>query len=98
MKYDSSLNLECPHCEGQCQFVVAVEPVLCKIDNYYHSSFGCTHCSGIIMIRFNYQRTSIIDYVPVVSKWESKIDSNLINDEDVKKDFLEAIKCFNSQV
>jgi hypothetical protein len=55
------------------------------------------------MVRFNQHPGSannqtpyeLIDYSPIAAIWKSKINLNLISDQNVKNDFIEAINCHN---
>jgi hypothetical protein len=102
MKYEKSLNLECPHCKSNCQFIENGGISTCTSDRTHHSSYICTHCGGKIMIRFSQNPHmggqnphELIDYYPIPSIWKSRINLNLITDENVKNDFIEAANCFN---
>lgn len=99
MKYSKSLNLKCPHCSNYCQCVEKEGGYsFCNIDKTWHDSFICTHCSGQLIVRFsrlNRDPYELIDYFPITSSWEPKINFKLITDENVRKDFIESIKCFN---
>jgi len=54
------------------------------------------------MVRFNQNQFSsqpapdeMMDYHPIVPKWKSRIKFTLITDGNVRRDFIEAINCFN---
>ncbi|MFA5789276.1 MAG: DUF4145 domain-containing protein [Candidatus Gracilibacteria bacterium] len=101
MRYAESLNLECSHCHSNCQFVKSSDVHLCKADGRDHVTFVCTHCRGQIVIRFthnDYRNTpdELVDYSPIAFTWKPKTNLKLIIDGDVRKDFLEAIGCFNN--
>ena len=100
MNYKKSFNLECPHCLSNCQFIEDGNSYKCREDGCFHTSYVCTSCNGKIVIRFEDkgglgQYSSLIDYFPIAFKWKPKISLDLISDKNVKKDFLESIKCFN---
>lgn len=99
MKYAGSLNLECPHCVSNCQFIEDGKNHICSVDKAYHFSYFCTSCGGKIMARFyaGYNNPDdLIDYSPVAFTWKQKTKLSLISDENVRKDFKEAIQCYNN--
>ena len=102
MKYANSLSLECSHCKTNCQFVENGDVSVCTPDRTYHFSYICTHCGGKIMARFSQNPNTnskspyeLINYYPIPSIWKSRINLNLITDENVRNDFIEATGCFN---
>src|SRR3989338_6768075 len=101
MQYAGSLNLECPHCSSNCQFIEDGKSRVCSVDRAYHFSYFCTHCGGKITARFFVNQYTnkpddLMDYSPVAFRCKPKTKLSLISDENVRKDFKEAIQCYNN--
>ena len=100
MKYSNTLSLECPHCKTRCQFlVIAKSNSECTSDGLVHNAYICTHCSGIIVAQWS----DLIDapplymsgYYPVAGGWKPRVNLSLIDNDEVREDFKEAIDCYN---
>lgn len=42
------------------------------------------------------QQTALVSYFPVIGSWQPKVNVNLITNPQVKKDFQEAVRCYNN--
>lgn len=107
-KYSSTLSLHCPHCNSQCQFMDTNSTVnkntVCIEDDKVHLYYTCSNCKGGILTFWDYDRVypnnkeyNILErYTPKVAEYNQKINLKLINNENVKNDFIEARECYNN--
>ncbi len=108
MEYSATLSLECPHCDTRCQFTeIPNSHEYCRHDRFHHHiAFVCTNCNGLIVTRwysinnikiFRSTRNNLrMLYHPPGGGWRPRVNLSCIESEEVKEDFLEAIKCYNS--
>ena len=101
MEYAPTISLDCPYCETKCQFQeIPKSKSLCKSDDLkHHNPYVCTNCGGLIITRWHYQLEQgypiFMNYSPAPGVWKPKVNISYIENENVKEDFLEAIKCYN---
>ncbi len=96
--YSKSLSLDCPHCLTKTQFLQMTEKQLCKEDNQYHLAYTCTYCRGGIIAIFSRnidKPFQLQKYYPQQNEWRPKVNLLSITNDNVKKDFQEAINCYN---
>lgn len=107
MNYSPTISLDCPHCQSICQFThVARNDSKCKKDNLYHVFYQCTNCNGKIISKWQddngYGQISeyctLYNYYPNIDSYKPKIDLDVITNIEVKKDFIEAISCYNNDL
>ena len=102
MKYSDTISLECPHCQSKCQFREENQShVECKADELMHSSYYCTHCKGKVITRWIIYDSRVYgfnSYIPSATGYKPRIDLNTITNKQVKKDFKEAISCYNNDL
>jgi hypothetical protein len=110
MKFNKSISLKCPHCNTTTQFYWVKEShKLCRGDNFHYISYVCTHCEGVILTKWFTQMNineinfesgsytaSLKIYYPIIGDWEPRIKFFMIIDENVRRDFEEAIGCYNN--
>lgn len=107
-KYSPTLSLYCPHCNSQCQFVDANSTnnnnTICIEDDKVHLYYICSNCKGGILTFWDYNKgnpyskgANILErYIPKVAEYNQKIDLKLIDNGNVKNDFVEAVACYNN--
>ncbi len=98
MNYSRRLSLQCPYCNTKTQFNEHGNFVLCNHTGEYHQSFLCTYCGGLVLTHwsgFNNKPYKLKRYYKVVGDYEPQIDLQKIQNELVRKDFQEAIDCYN---
>lgn len=105
MGLPNTLSLECPYCNTKCQFEPVGKAYSCKVQKIsdreliVHRSYRCTHCEGNVVTGWlydSYNSTSkFIKYYPSVGEWKPKVKLTCITNNEVKEDFVEAIKCYN---
>lgn len=111
MQYSQTISLLCSHCKKQCQLVKHWEISICEADGLFHISYHCTFCNWLILTKWDYwvsqndikyftetyrHTTRLLSYFPVVGSWQPKVNLNHIINQQVKKDFQEAISCYNN--
>ncbi len=102
MKYSDTISLDCPHCQSKCQFIIENQAYsTCKSDGLIHSSYACTNCLGKVVTKWGRAKdetTILYSCIPLSVKYKPRIDLNTITNEQVKKDFQEAISCYNNDL
>ena len=110
MQYSETVSLDCPHCETKCQFLqIDRSHNFCTENKLYHIAYVCTNCRGLITTKWHCDSesphafqtddlfgTSLHSYSPPVGDWQPRVDLSLIVNEEVRKDFQEAIGCYNN--
>ena len=111
MQYSKSISLKCPHCKSICQFTTNDHISYCKQDNLFHVFYVCSNCGWLVLVKFNYDwsnptridafktntvYTSMNSYYPIIWTWDPKTKIEYITNSDVKKDYEEAINCYNN--
>lgn len=104
MNYSSTISLDCPHCQSICQFTCESQNTSqCKNDNLYHMFYQCSNCDGKIISRWRDNgyghistNSTLYNYYPNIGSYKPKINLNVITNIEVKKDFIEAISCYNN--
>ena len=85
------MNLDCPYCNSKTQFGV-LKRQNCSVDGLRHEACYCTECQGIIV---GMRGNGMFKCHPPVGDWKPRVDLSLIVNDAVKKDFKEAIDCYN---
>lgn len=108
MNYSSTISLNCPHCQSICQFTHVGQNnrnSKCKNDNLHHMFYQCTNCNGKIISRWRdngygqmSEHYTLYNYYPNIDSYKPGIDLNIITNIEVKKDFIEAISCYNNDL
>ena len=104
-KLPESLPLECPHCNTKCQFKPIGQAYPCKVkqlsdrEQIFHRAYRCTNCEGNVVTEWKYnsyynEYWSLI-YHPSAGEWKPKVNLACITNNEVREDFVEAIKCYN---
>ena len=97
MKYSDTLSLKCPYCITKCQFLVIAESCrYCTSDNTPQAAHICTNCHGIVVTKWNTDRSRLITYYPIVGDWKPQIKLSVIGNNEIREDFEEAINCYNN--
>ena len=101
MEHKNKLSLDCPYCKTKTQFNEYGGIRLCKSEDIHHQPFLCTNCDGIIMTKWNWDRYkqnigNLNKYYEVVGDFKAQVDLQKIKSEFVRKDFKEAIGCYNN--
>lgn len=104
--YSKTISLFCPHCNSQCQFIeIDHTTTKCTENNRANIYYICSNCGGGILTYwiidrgygFNEKNHFILEgYLPKITEYTQKTDLKLINNENVKNDFIEAINCYNN--
>ena len=95
MNHSGTLSLECPHCNTRTQFNNRDNQAACNKDNMKHQTFLCAHCNGLVLTKWNsYNKLEI--YYPIVGDFKAQINLQKIENESVRKDYKEAIDCYNN--
>lgn len=108
MKLPETLSLQCPHCRTRCQFESIEQAYSCKVQQSsdgrwqtFHRAYLCTHCKGIVVTMWDYDnyyshnKPQFTTYSPSAGEWKPKVNLAYIKNNEVKEDFVEAIKCYN---
>lgn len=107
MNYSSTISLDCPHCQSICQFTREGQNSSrsqCKNDNLHHMFYQCSNCDGKIISRWrdngyrHISKYTLYNYYPNIGSYKPKIDLDVITNIEVKKDFIEAISCYNNDL
>lgn len=73
----------------------------------FHRAYRCIHCEGNVVTEWgsewyqnsyghkSYCPSKFLIYYPTAGKWKPKVNLNCITNNEVKEDFVEAIKCYN---
>lgn len=108
MSYSSSLSFNCPYCQTKTQFISNVDQIsFCKSGDRFHNKFQCTHCGGLVIViwpnmvggdvnRFKVSTVNMEKYYPIVGDFKPQINMTKIFNENVRKDYKEAIDCYNN--
>ncbi len=99
MKYSNTISLECPYCDTKTQFIEQGISSRCNRTYEHHIIFLCTHCNGLILTNWDNIGSSpntLQRYYKVVGDYKSQIDLQKIGNELVRKDYQEAINCYNN--
>lgn len=100
MEYSSTLSLECPYCHTKTQFIGQGINSLCSRTNEHHIIFLCTNCKGLILTNWNDNGGGgpylLQRYYKIVGDYKSQINLQKIDNPLVKKDYQEAIDCYNN--
>ena len=110
MQHSKTVSLDCPHCETKCQFLqIDSSHYFCTANELHHIAYFCTNCRGLITTKWHCDSesshafqtddlfgTSLHSYSPPVGDWQPRVDLSLIVNEEVRKDFQEAIGCYNN--
>lgn len=100
MKYSQSITIECPHCKAMCQFVENGKHGFCSSDKTFHVAYLCSNCTGGVVARFKIHAPTrsageLMNYSPEIDSFVPRINLGLISEEHIRKDYIEAIGCFN---
>ena len=110
MNYSTTIVLQCPHCNGKCQFIQSSKcHTYCSSEGKHHIYYICSNCKGGVITKWSAGTNSpnifihspngygqaLITYYPIVGEWQQRVDLSLINSEKVRADFKEAIDCYN---
>ena len=99
MEHSDTISLDCPHCQSKCQFREENQNhVECKTDKLMHSSYYCTHCKGKVITRWIIYGSGVYgfnSYVPSAAVYKPRVDLCVITNNEIRKDFEEAISCYN---
>ena len=94
---------ECPYCKGRCQFdcclTAQAAHFFCEMENLYHMPYQCLVCNGIIIIKQHRNSDGYFYYnssIPPSGEFKPGNLDHITSTEEVKKDFLEAIECYNN--
>ncbi|MFC1757011.1 DUF4145 domain-containing protein [Patescibacteria group bacterium] len=84
----------------------------CGAENLYHDLFTCTNCGGCIVTKWKNlsiliknlssfrsrqgHDSELKEYYPMVGDFIPRMEKNKIKNELVKKDYIEAIDCYNN--
>ena len=75
------------------------EHVPCNKDDRFHVPYECPSCYGVIIIKWELERLQkrYHSSIPPAGGFKHKVDlEKITSSEAVKKDFLEAIECYNN--
>ncbi|MDA3815335.1 MAG: DUF4145 domain-containing protein [Patescibacteria group bacterium] len=100
MKYSITLSLKCPYCNTKTQFTEVGGRSQCNITREHHIIFLCTHCKGLILSnwdsRGNGNPNDLLRYYKIIGDYKTQINLQKIERDLVRKDFTEAIDCYNN--
>ena len=85
---------DCPHYKAKCQFNPIGNEVQSRIDQSFHHSWVCQHCSGIVATKRPYSHTwsGAVLFPLITIKPKIRIDKL---PENIKSDYLESLENYS---
>jgi hypothetical protein len=99
MRYRTRISLECPYCNTRTQFDAQGNNTVCRYTGEHHQAFLCVHCNGLILTNWNDlngRPYTLQRYYKIIGNYKPQINLQKIKDDLVRKDFREAIDCYNN--
>lgn len=98
-EYSNKIILECPYCIANTQFNELNKDICDQTDDF-HITYQCAKCRGIILsvwsVSINRTPSNLKVYYKLIGDFKPQVNLDKIENEYVKKDFKEAIECYNN--
>ncbi len=104
MNYSETISLDCPYCNSKCQFIDSdFDKKKCKNDRLFHLPYMCTNCNGRVIVRFieighDLSSWNFHSYYPNAQEYKPRIKLSVIQSDEIRDDFNEAINCYNNNL